>query len=220
MTGFRFKLMPVFSDAIEPDAEMAALVEKLRAPFADGSGARASARPTRCSTAAAISTARFDDLICNAMLERARRRDRAVAGLPLGHEPAAGRAITWEDITNATAITYPNVYRNQMTGAQLKEILEDVADNIFHPDPYFQGGGDMVRIGGMGYTIDVGKPMGTRISDLTHLKSGKPIEASSEIHRRGLGQHQRGHARSADLGCGRAHSRGEARPCGSSRTRR
>ncbi len=65
-----------------------------------------------------------------------------------------------------------------MTGAQLKEILEDVADNIFHPDPYFQGGGDMVRIGGMGYAIDVSKPMGSRISDLTHLKSGKPIEAA------------------------------------------
>ncbi|MBC7586342.1 MAG: 5'-nucleotidase C-terminal domain-containing protein, partial [Tardiphaga sp.] len=67
---------------------------------------------------------------------------------------------------------------NQMTGAQLKEVLEDIADNIFHPDPYFQGGGDMVRTGGMGYAIDVGKPMGSRISSLTHLKSGQPIEAS------------------------------------------
>ena len=65
-----------------------------------------------------------------------------------------------------------------MTGAQLKEILEDVADNIFNPDPYYQGGGDMVRIGGMGYAIDISKPAGSRISNLTHLKSGKPIEAS------------------------------------------
>ena len=65
-----------------------------------------------------------------------------------------------------------------MTGGQLKEVLEDVADNIFHPDPYFQGGGDMVRTGGMGYAIDITKPVGSRISRLTHLKSGKPIEES------------------------------------------
>jgi sulfur-oxidizing protein SoxB len=105
-------------------------------------------------------------------------RDCAVAGLPLGRHADPDSPITWEDVTNATAITYPNCYRNQMTGAQLKEVLEDVADNIFHPDPYFQGGGDMVRIGGMGYSIDVSKPMGSRISDLTHLKSGKPIDAA------------------------------------------
>jgi sulfur-oxidizing protein SoxB len=89
-----------------------------------------------------------------------------------------GDDITWEHITNATAITYPNCYRNQMTGAQLKDVLEDVADNIFHPDPYFQGGGDMVRIGGMGYAIDISKPMGSRISSMTHMKSGQPIDAS------------------------------------------
>ena len=91
-------------------------------------------------------------------------------------------------MTNATAITYPNCYRNQMTGAQLKEVLEDVADNIFHPDPYFQGGGDMVRVGGMGYAIDVSKPIGSRISELTHLKSGKPIEAAEDLHRRRAGR--------------------------------
>ena len=88
-----------------------------------------------------------------------------------------GDAITWEAITNATAMTYPACYRQEMTGEQLKLILEDVADNIFHPDPYFQGGGDMVRVGGMGYAIDVAKPAGERISDLTHLKTGKPIDA-------------------------------------------
>ncbi len=88
-----------------------------------------------------------------------------------------GDAITWEAITNATAMTYPACYRQEMTGEQLKLILEDVADNIFHPDPYFQGGGDMVRVGGMGYAIDVAKPSGERISNLTHLKTGQPIDA-------------------------------------------
>ncbi|MDB5549476.1 MAG: sulfate thiol esterase SoxB, partial [Tardiphaga sp.] len=90
-------------------------------------------------------------------------RDTEIAlspGFRWGGTLLPGDDITWEHITNATAITYPNCYRNQMTGNQLKDVLEDVADNIFHPDPYFQGGGDMVRIGGMGYAIDISKPMG------------------------------------------------------------
>jgi sulfur-oxidizing protein SoxB len=77
-------------------------------------------------------------------------------------------------------MTYPQVYRMPMTGARLKEILEDVADNLFNPDPYYQQGGDMVRCGGLGYGIDLGRPMGARIFALTHLASGKPIEANKE----------------------------------------
>jgi sulfur-oxidizing protein SoxB len=88
--------------------------------------------------------------------------------------------ITVEDIHNATAITYPQVYRMSMSGQRLKDILEDVADNLFNPDPYYQQGGDMVRCGGLGYTIDIGKPMGTRISGMTHLKSGRPIDPARD----------------------------------------
>jgi sulfur-oxidizing protein SoxB len=73
-------------------------------------------------------------------------------------------------------MTYPAAYRMEMTGERLKEILEDVADNLFNPDPYYQQGGDMVRVGGMGYRIDVGKPMGSRISDMTILKTGTPVD--------------------------------------------
>ena len=87
-----------------------------------------------------------------------------------------GQKITVEDVYNHTAITYPNVYRNQFSGAFLKEILEDVADNLFNPDPYYQQGGDMVRVGGMGYRIDVTKPMGQRISNMTYLKTGELID--------------------------------------------
>ncbi len=173
----RFKLMPVFSDAIKPDAAMTALVEKVRAPFAKDL-ARTIGKTDSLLYRRGNFNGTFDDLICNAMLSE---RDAEIAlspGFRWGGTLIPGDAITWEDVTNETAITYPNCYRNQMTGAQLKEVLEDVADNIFHPDPYFQGGGDMVRIGGMGYAIDVSKPMGSRISELTHLKSGKPIEAS------------------------------------------
>jgi S-sulfosulfanyl-L-cysteine sulfohydrolase len=177
VAGVRFKLMPVFSDAIKPDPAMTALVEKLRTPFA-ADLARTLAKTDSLLYRRGNFNGTFDDLICNAMLSE---RDAEIAlspGLRWGGSLIPGDPITWEDVTNATAITYPNCYRNQMTGAQLKQVLEDIADNLFHPDPYFQGGGDMVRVGGMGYAIDISKPMGSRISDLTHLKSGKPIEAA------------------------------------------
>jgi sulfur-oxidizing protein SoxB len=177
VAGVRFKLMPVFTDAIKPDSAMSALVEKVRAPFAKDL-AKVIGKTDSLLYRRGNFNGTFDDLICDAMLAE---RDAEIAlspGFRWGGTLIPDSPITWEDITNATAITYPNCYRNQMTGAQLKEVLEDVADNIFHPDPYFQGGGDMVRIGGMGYAIDVSKPMGSRISDLTHLKSGKPIDAA------------------------------------------
>jgi sulfur-oxidizing protein SoxB len=177
VAGVRFKLMPVFADAIKPDPAMTALVEKVRAPFAKDL-ARTLGRTDSLLFRRGNFNGTFDDLICNAMLSE---RDAEIAlspGFRWGGTLIPGDAITWEDVTNATAITYPNCYRNQMTGTQLKEVLEDIADNIFHPDPYFQGGGDMVRIGGMGYAIDISKPMGSRISELTHLKSGKPIDAA------------------------------------------
>jgi len=177
VAGVRFKLMPVFTDAIKPDASMSALLEKVRAPFAKDL-ARVVGKTDSLLYRRGNFNGTFDDLICDAMLSE---RDAEIAlspGFRWGGTLLPDSPITWEDVTNATAITYPNCYRNQMTGAQLKEILEDVADNIFHPDPYFQGGGDMVRIGGMGYSIDVSKPMGSRISELTHLKSGKPIDAA------------------------------------------
>jgi sulfur-oxidizing protein SoxB len=177
VAGVRFKLMPVFADAIKPDPAMIAAVEKVRAPFAKDL-ARTLGKTDSLLYRRGNFNGTFDDLICNAMLSE---RDAEIAlspGFRWGGTLIPGDAITWEHVTNATAITYPNCYRNQMTGSQLKEVLEDVADNIFHPDPYFQGGGDMVRIGGMGYEIDISKPVGSRISKLTHLKSGKPIDAA------------------------------------------
>jgi sulfur-oxidizing protein SoxB len=177
VSDVRFKLMPVFADAINPDPAMTALVEKVRAPFA-GDLAREIGKTDSLLYRRGNFNGTFDDLICNAMMSE---RDAEIVlspGFRWGGTLIPGDAITWEQITNATAITYPNCYRNQMTGTQIKEVLEDVADNIFHPDPYFQGGGDMVRMGGMGYAIDISRPMGSRISGMTHLKSGKPIEAT------------------------------------------
>jgi sulfur-oxidizing protein SoxB len=177
VTGVRFKLMPVFTDAIKPDPAMAELVEKVRAPYAKDL-ARVVGKTDSLLYRRGNFNGTFDDLICNAMLSE---RDVEIAlspGFRWGGSLLPGDDITWENITNATAITYPNCYRSEMTGKQLKDALEDIADNIFHPDPYFQGGGDMVRAGGLGYAIDISKPMGSRITELTHLKSGKPIEVA------------------------------------------
>lgn len=173
--GYRYALIPVFSDAIAPDPAMSALVAELRAPFAADL-----ARTVGTTESVLYRRGNFngtlDDLICDAMRTQ---RDAEIAlspGFRWGGTLLPGDPITFEAITNATAITYPACYRTTMTGAQLKDVLEDVADNIFNPDPYFQGGGDMVRVGGVGYAIDVAAPVGQRISGLTDLKSGTPLE--------------------------------------------
>ncbi|MEA2880246.1 MAG: S-sulfosulfanyl-L-cysteine sulfohydrolase [Hyphomicrobiales bacterium] len=176
---FRYKLIPLFADAIAPEPEMAAAIAKARAPFASQL-AREVGRTESLLYRRGNFAGTFDDLICAAIMEE---RDAEIAlspGFRWGTSVLPGAAITVEDIHNATAITYPQVYRQTMTGARLKDILEDVADNLFNPDPYYQQGGDMVRCGGLGYTIDIGKPMGSRISGLTHLKSGAPIDAARE----------------------------------------
>lgn len=176
LADIRFKLMPVFADAIAPDAEMAALVTKLRQPYA-ADLAKEIGRTDSLLYRRGNFNGTLDDLICAAMMQQRDAEITLSPGFRWGGSLLPGEPITWEAITNATAITYPNCYRMEMTGQQLKDVLEDVADNIFHPDPYFQGGGDMVRVGGMGYAIDVARPMGSRISEMTHLKSGQPIEA-------------------------------------------
>ncbi|HEY0837475.1 MAG TPA: thiosulfohydrolase SoxB [Azospirillum sp.] len=173
---YAFRLIPVLSDAIAPDAEMASLVEELRKPFlpeltkvAGKSGSLLYRRGNFNGT--------WDDLICQALLEQRDSEISLSPGFRWGSTLLPGQDITHEDVYNQTAITYPNAYRSEMTGQQIKDILEDVADNLFNPDPYYQQGGDMVRVGGLGYSIDVAKPVGSRIGELTLLKSGKAVEA-------------------------------------------
>ncbi len=176
--GCRYKLIPLFADAIAPEPEMAAAIAKARAPFATEL-AREVGHTESLLYRRGNFAGTFDDLICAALIAE---RDAEIAlspGFRWGTSVLPGAAITVEDIHNATAITYPQVYRQSMTGTRLKEILEDVGDNLFNPDPYYQQGGDMVRCGGLGYTIDIGKPAGSRISGLTHLKSGQSGEVES-----------------------------------------
>jgi sulfur-oxidizing protein SoxB len=176
---YRFKLIPVFSDAIAPDAGMAEKIRKLRAPH------EAMLREPVGRTQSLLYrrgnfNGTLDDVICDALLTE---RDAEIAlspGFRWGASVLPETDITREDVYNATAITYPAAYRMRMTGARLKEVLEDVADNLFNPDPFYQQGGDMVRVGGIGYTIDIGKPMGSRISDLRLLRTDTPLAADKD----------------------------------------
>ena len=179
LKGFRYKLIPLFADAIKPDTEMTAAITKARAPYAKELS-RVVGHADSLLYRRGNFNGTFDDVICAALLKE---RDAEIAlspGFRWGTCVLPGQTITMEDIHNATAITYPQVYRMSMSGERLKEVLEDVADNLFNPDPYYQQGGDMVRCGGLGYAIDVSKPIGQRISAMTQLKSGKPIEPKKE----------------------------------------
>jgi sulfur-oxidizing protein SoxB len=179
MKGFRHRLIPVFSDVITPDPEMTKLVAGLRAPY------EAELKRELGTTKSLLYrrgnfNGTFDDLICQALLD-VRETDIALSpGFRWGTSVLPGQKITVEDLHNACAMTYPAAYRSAMTGETLKTILEDVADNLFNKDPYYQQGGDMVRVGGMGYSIDPNAEMGHRISEMTLLKSGESIEPAKE----------------------------------------
>ncbi len=176
---FNYRLIPVFSDIIEPDAEMAALVEEVRSPFKAEIERELGVTDSLLYRRGNFNGT-FDDLICQALMEE---RDAEIAlspGFRWGATLLPGQKITVDDVFTQTSITYPNAYRQQMSGELLKTILEDVADNLFNPDPYYQQGGDMVRVGGMGYRIDINKPIGSRISEMTLLKTGEAIDANKD----------------------------------------
>ena len=219
VSDFAYGLIPVLADAIAPDPDMHALVAGIRAPHeamlktelahTDGLLYR---RGTFAGT--------FDDLICDALMVQ---RDAEIAlspGFRWGGTLIAGEAVTWDDVYNATAITYPAVYRTAMKGETIKAILEDVADNSFNPDPYLQQGGDMVRVGGMGYTIDVDGAMGSRIANMHMLGTGAPIEPEKEYVVAGWGSVNEGTRRPADLGCRRRAPEGAASSSRRSRANR
>ena len=177
--GFRHKLIPIFSDVIAPDPDMSALIEAERAPFLDAmSEVIGETGEDQTLYRRGNFNGTWDDLICEALISE---RDADISmspGVRWGPSILPGQKITREDIWNVTSMTYPEAYRSEMTGEFLHVILEDVADNLFNPDPYYQQGGDMVRVGGLGYRIDVNKPQGERITDMTLLKSGERIDPS------------------------------------------
>tara|TARA_R110002124_G_scaffold11573_6_gene54869 strand:+ start:16128 stop:17828 length:1701 start_codon:yes stop_codon:yes gene_type:complete len=180
MMGFRHKLIPIFSDVITPDAEVAAAIEAERAPFK----ARLEEVIGRTDDVSLLYrrgnfNGTWDDLICNALLDQREAQIALSPGVRWGPSILPDSDITREDIWNVTSMTYGKAYRTEMTGETLKTVMEDVADNLFNPDPYYQQGGDMVRVGGIGYRIDISRPIGERISDLTLLATGEPLDPAT-----------------------------------------
>jgi len=177
--SYNYKLMPVFSDAITPDPEMQAVVSGIRAPHQKIIGEKLGTTDSLLYRRGNFNGT-FDDLICNAIMQERDTQISLSPGFRWGTSLIPGQDITVDDVYTQTSITYPNVYRNEMTGETIKLILEDVADNLFNPDPYYQQGGDMVRVGGMGYRIDIQKSIGSRISEMTMLSTGEAIDASKK----------------------------------------
>jgi sulfur-oxidizing protein SoxB len=165
VTDLRYRLLPIFSNLIPPDAEMAAYVAKAREPF------EAKLQEKLAVTEGTLYrrgtyNGTFDQLILDALLAQKDAQIAFSPGFRWGASLLPGEAITLEHLMDQTAITYPQVAVNLLTGAQLKAVLEDVADNLFHPDPYSRQGGDMVRVAGMSYSVDPAAKAGARISDL------------------------------------------------------
>ncbi|EBA02503.1 sulfur oxidation B protein [Rhodobacterales bacterium HTCC2150] len=175
--GFRHKLIPIFSDVIEPDKEITKLIDEQRAPFMDQlSEVIGKTGDDQTLYRRGNFNGTWDDLICDALISE-READIAMSpGVRWGPSILPGQDITREDLWNVTSMSYGEAYRSEMTGEFIHIILEDVADNLFNPDPYYQQGGDMVRVGGLGYRIDVTKPQGSRITEMTLLKTGEAID--------------------------------------------
>ncbi len=175
LMGLKHKLIPIFSDVIAPDPVITALIDEQRAPY-ETALSEVIGKTDSLLYRRGNFNGTWDDLICDALLSE-READIAMSpGVRWGPSILPGQDITREDIWNVTSMTYPNAYRTEMTGEFIHVILEDVGDNLFNPDPYYQQGGDMVRVGGLGYRIDVTKPQGQRISDMTLLKTGEAID--------------------------------------------
>jgi sulfur-oxidizing protein SoxB len=171
----RYRLLPVFSELLKPDAAMQALIERIRAPYA-ASYAEKIATADRLLYRRGNFNGTMDQLICDALRSEFDAEIALSPGFRWGTSVLPGQPVTMEDVLAETAVSYPETYLQNMTGGQIKDILEDVCDNLFNADPYYQQGGDMVRIGGMAYTCAPAEAVGRRISDLK-LDNGRPIES-------------------------------------------
>ncbi|MCT7315244.1 thiosulfohydrolase SoxB [Ralstonia sp. CHL-2022] len=173
----RYTLLPVFADLLPPDPAMTALIDRVRAPYKDKLGETLATNRGLLYRRGNFNGT-FDQLIVDGLMHAQGAEIAFSPGFRWGTTLLPGEALTMEALMAQTAITYPATTLTEMTGATIKTVLEDVADNLFNPDPYYQQGGDMVRTGGLRYTIDPTKPMGQRITDMRlGPGSGKPIDA-------------------------------------------
>lgn len=165
LQDLRYRLLPVFADLIAPDPAMAALIARLRAPYARSFDEELAVADTLLFRRGNFNGS-MDQVICDALRQELDTPIAFSPGFRFGSSLVPGQAITREDVLSQTAIPYPEAYVAQMTGSQIKAAMEDVADNLFNPDPYYQQGGDMVRVGGMDYACTPDAPAGKRISDM------------------------------------------------------
>jgi S-sulfosulfanyl-L-cysteine sulfohydrolase len=177
VADFRYRLLPIFANQLKADAEMDALIAKVRAPY-EAKLADKLAVTDGLLYRRGNFNGSWDQLICDALMDVQGAEMVFSPGFRWGTTLLPGDTITRELMMDQLAITYPYATLNEMSGETIKTILEDVADNLFNPDPYYQQGGDMVRVGGLAYTCDPLAKMGSRITDMR--LAGKPIEAGKK----------------------------------------
>ncbi len=173
VSDFRYKLLPVFSNMLPADAEMEAFINRVRQPYEAKLGEKLAVTEGLLYRRGNFNGT-FDQLICDALMAVRGAEIAFSPGFRWGTSLLPGQPILMEHVLDQTAITYPATTVNEMSGEMLKNVLEDVADNLFNPDPYLQQGGDMVRVGGLHYAIDPSAKMGSRISAMK--LNGKAIE--------------------------------------------
>lgn len=174
VTDFRYKLLPVFSNLLPADAGMSALIKKIRAPYESKLAEKLAVTDGLLYRRGNFNGS-FDQVILDGLLKQKNAEISFSPGFRWGTSLLPGESITMEHLLDQTAITYPFTTVTNMSGEMIKTVLEDVADNLFNPDPYYQQGGDMVRVGGLQYTIDPAGGAGKRISEMR--LNGKLIEA-------------------------------------------
>jgi sulfur-oxidizing protein SoxB len=174
LADFRYRLLPVFSALLPADPGMRALIEKVRAPYVAKLGEKLAVTEGLLYRRGNFNGT-ADQLILEGLMAEKNAEIAFSPGFRWGTTLLPGQAILMEHLMDQTAITYPYVTVNEFTGETIKAILEDVADNLFNPDPYYQQGGDMVRVGGLQYAIDPRAVMGKRITRME--LAGKPLEA-------------------------------------------
>ena len=175
VANVRYRLLPVYSELLKPDPAMQSLIDRMREPHvADWDDKLATADHLLYRRGNFFGT--VDRLICDALREELNAEIALSPGFRWGVTALAGQPLTMEDVLSETAISYGETYVQTMTGSQLRDVLEDVCDNLFNPDPYYQQGGDMVRVGGLAYACTPAETVGKRISDLK-LDNGHAIQA-------------------------------------------
>jgi S-sulfosulfanyl-L-cysteine sulfohydrolase len=174
VAGYQYRLLPVFSQLLDPDPGMSALIGKIRAPYTEQLNEKLAISEALLYRRGNFNGS-FDQIILDALMQESGAEIAFSPGFRWGTSVLPNEAISFEQVMNQTAITYPSTTLQEIDGEAIKTILEDVCDNLFNPDPYLQQGGDMVRVGGLQYSCDPTRAIGHRISNMT--LNGKLIEA-------------------------------------------